>query len=68
MTFEKLQALIEKHNIPKNVKLWSDSGWECNPTDMDGVYYNEKENHIIFTQSFSEYETYENDKDYKELR
>ena len=69
MTFEKLKELIEKHNIPSNVKLLSDSGWECNETDMNGVFYNEKENHIIFTQSYQEdYEQYVMDTDYKELR
>ena len=68
MTFEKLQALIEKHNIPKNVRLLSDSGWECSETEMDGVYYNEKENHIIFTQEYQEfYKKYSKNKDYKEL-
>ena len=67
MTFEKLKELIEKHNIPTDVKLLSDSGWECNETDMDGVYYNEKENHIIFTQEFDEYNNYYDNKDYKEL-
>ena len=68
MTFEKLKELIEKYNIPSNVKLLSDSGWECNETEMDGAYYNEEENHIIFTQEFSEYGKYSNRKNYKELR
>lgn len=68
MTFEKLKELIKKYNIPSNVKLLSDSGWECDETEMDGVYYNEEENHIIFTQEFSEYEKYSNRKNYKELR
>jgi len=68
MTFEKLQELIEKHNIPSNVKLLSDSGWECNETDMNGVFYNEKENHIIFTQEFEYSYQYLENKDYKELR
>lgn len=54
MTFEKLKELIEKHNTPSNVKLLSDSGWECNETEMDGVFYNEEENHIIFTQDYDE--------------
>ena len=67
MTFGKLKELIEKHNIPQNVKLLSDSGWECNETEMDGVYYNEKENHIIFTQYFDECNYYYDNKDYKEL-
>ena len=52
MTFEKLKELIEKYNIPSNVKLLSDSGWECDETEMDGVFYNEIENHIVFTQEF----------------
>lgn len=68
MTFEKLKELIEKYNIPSNVKLLSDSGWECDETEMDGVYYNQEENHIIFTQEFSKYEKYSNRRDYKELR
>ena len=46
MTFEKLAELINKNNIPKNVTLESDSGWECGPTGMDGVYYNQKKNVI----------------------
>lgn len=51
MTFEKLKELIEKYNIPNNVKLLSDSGWELSETEMDGIFYNQKENHIVFTQN-----------------
>lgn len=54
MTFEKLAELINKNNIPKNVTLESDSGWECGPTGMDGVYYNQKKNVIVFTQGVCE--------------
>jgi len=68
MTFEKLKELIEKYNIPSNVKLLSDSGWECDETEMDGVFYNEKENHIIFTQDFEYSYRYLENEDYKELR
>lgn len=67
MTFEKLKELIEKYNIPENVRLLSDSGWECNETDMNGVFYNEKENHIVFTQEFEFSYDYLANKDYKEL-
>lgn len=59
MTFEILSKLIDKYNIPKNVHLLSDSGWECDATEMCGVYYNEKQNVIIFTQEISEYERYD---------
>lgn len=64
MTFEKLNNLINKYNIPKNVHLLSDSGWECNETEMCGVYYNKKENIIIFTQEISEYEKYDERNEY----
>lgn len=59
MTYEKLREIIEANNIPQNVELLSDSGWECNETPMDGVYYNAKLNHIVFTQSCSKYERYD---------
>lgn len=56
MTFEKLNRLIFDNNIPINVHLMSDSGWECSETEMDGVFYNEKENLIVFTQEGNEYD------------
>lgn len=63
MTYEKLSKIIEINSIPRNVELLSDSGWEYDPTQMDGVYYNKRLNRIIFTQSCSEYKVY--DKAYK---
>ena len=53
MTFEKLCDLFEKCHIPSDVRLLSDSGWECGATDMDGVFYNEKKKAIVFTQGMS---------------
>jgi len=50
MTFDQLEKIIKENNIPSNVKLQSDSEWECGPTEMDGVYYNKKENTMYFTQ------------------
>lgn len=50
MTFAELNKIIEDNNIPHDVKLMSDSGWECGATDMDGVYYNREKNEIVFTQ------------------
>ena len=50
MTFEKLWQIIEENNIPHNVQLQSDSGWECCETEMDGVYYDVGENRLIFSQ------------------
>lgn len=59
MTFERLSNLINKYNIPKNVHLLSDSGWECYETEMCGVYYSKEQNVIIFTQEISEFERYD---------
>ena len=50
MTFAILKKIIEKHNIPEDVELLQDCGWECGATVMDGVWYNAKKNEIQFTQ------------------
>lgn len=59
MTFEKLAILIERYNIPHDVEILSDSGWECNATNMDGIYYSKKEKTIIFTQGTGREEYFE---------
>lgn len=59
MTFDQLSKIIKQNRIPKNVHLLSDSGWECDATEMGGVYYNKDENVIVFTQLCSEYEKYD---------
>lgn len=51
MTYRLLKQLIEDNGIPYDVKLMSDSGWECDATDMDAIYYNKSTNTLIFTQS-----------------
>ena len=55
MTFAKLNKIIEENHIPHDVKLMSDSGWECDATDMDGIFYNREKNEIVFTQSTMKY-------------
>lgn len=67
MTFQKLQKLIEKYDIPEDVLLMSDSGWECCETDMDGPYYNRERNEIIFVQDFSIYDEYHNESQWIQL-
>ena len=52
MTFQILSEVIRENNIPEDVKLVSDSGWECDATDMDGIYYNQEYNTLVFTQGF----------------
>lgn len=67
MTFDILQKIIKKNNIPLNVHLVSDSGWECDATEMNGVYYNKAENKIVFTQKISEYDCYYTDSKWKKM-
>lgn len=57
MTLEKLLQIYQVDDIPMDAALESDSGWECGPTNMDGVYYNPDESRVIFTQGIgSEYD------------
>lgn len=56
MTIGEFKKIIIKNNIPEDVTMLSDSGWECSETDMDGVWYNEEEKTIVFTQNGDEYE------------
>lgn len=64
MTYKILQQIIKENNIPDDVKLMSDSGWECDATDMDGIFYNKKENILIFTQYYDDRE-YQSNVDYE---
>lgn len=50
MTVEKLNALVHKYHVPQDAIILSDSGWECGPTDTDGVFYDEQTNTITLTQ------------------
>ena len=52
MTVKELKQILTTNNIPEDARLMSDSGWECCATDMDGVYYNPKENIVVFDQSY----------------
>lgn len=67
MTFAQLNKLIEIHHIPSDVTLMSDSGWECDATPMDGVYYDEEDNVIVFTQYIHSTDHYFDDKKWKAL-
>lgn len=50
ITFKQLSQYIKENNIPENVKLLSDSGWECGETGIRAVYYNELENVLFLYQ------------------
>ena len=58
MTLDLLQKIIKEYNIPSDVILESDSGWECSATKMDALYYNKEKNTIVFRQNYSLNEIY----------
>ena len=47
MTVKLLNDILKENNIPEDVVMWSDSGWECDATDMDCIYYNKIKNNSI---------------------
>lgn len=67
MTMELLSRILKENKIPENVHFMSDSGWECDPTEMDGVFYNRKNNTIVFTQSGCTDREYERSEDWEIL-
>ena len=56
MTIGKFTKILKDNNIPEDAVMLSDSGWECGPTDMNGVYYNKETNELMFTQQGNKYE------------
>ena len=51
MTTEKLNNIIHKCKIPSKTTIISDSGWDCNPIDMDEIYYGQKERLLILRKA-----------------
>ena len=58
MTIGKFTKILKDNNIPEDAVMLSDSGWECSATDMEGIYYNQDTNKLVFTQSGDKYEYY----------
>jgi hypothetical protein len=48
----KVKDFIEHVNKYNNYEVLSDSGWECDPTDIEGAYISENKKIIIITQSW----------------
>lgn len=56
MTVGKFVQLVKENIIPEEAVMLSDSGWECGPSDMNGVYYNRFTNELVFTQRGDKYD------------
>lgn len=60
MTYGELKTVFEENEIPLDTELYNDSGWECDPTFVDGIYYSKEKKAAVFVQSESEYESWKN--------
>ena len=67
MTYKKLKEIVEKYSIPEDVTMMSDSGWECDATHMNGIYYNAGENCMVFVQHPSSSDEYYKDPNWKKV-
>lgn len=62
MTLGLLNLICKQNNIPPNVHLTSNSGWECDATEMDGLFYNQEKNELMITQESCNSEIVKNSK------
>lgn len=65
MILKEFFELLNKHGIPHDSEIMSDSGWECDATDVDGIYYNIITDVIVLTQG--ECDKYENNLEWVRL-
>jgi len=63
MTTGKFIKILEENNIPADVTMMSDSGWEMDASHMDGVFYNETKCTLVFTQGGDKYDEHYFNKD-----
>ena len=63
MTYGELKYILDKYSISDDVHLLSNSGWECDETEMNGVCYNSNKNEVWFFQGDNviEIEKYKDD-------
>lgn len=50
MTKDELIEILSDNRIPNDAVIMSDSGWECDPTDIGGIWYNKDKNLVVLTQ------------------
>lgn len=50
ITWSELKKLLEDKQLPSDVRVYSDSRWECGPTGVFGIYYNPFLQVLVLTQ------------------
>ena len=64
---ETLIGIFINNKIDSNAVIMTDSGWECDETEVDMVYYNSKTNVVMLTRKNGNYDVYEDSDDWKLL-
>ena len=67
LTIGVLIDIFINNQIDSNAAIMTDSGWECDETEVDMVYYNSKTNVVMLTRKYGNYEAYEDSDDWKLL-
>lgn len=62
-----LIGIFINNQIDNDAVIMTDSGWECDATEVNMIYYNAKTNVIMLTRKYGNYDTYDDSEDWKLL-
>lgn len=55
MEVKDFLGILEKHNIPENTKIISDTNWKRGTVDIEAIFYNKEKNYIELIQNETMY-------------
>lgn len=58
ITVGVLIELLISNGIDSKAAIMTDSGWECDETEVDAIYYNPKTNVLMLTRKFGNEQAY----------
>lgn len=58
ITVGVLIELLISNGIDSKAAIMTDSGWECDETEVDAIYYNPKPNVLMLTRKFGNEQAY----------
>lgn len=66
--FYLLETLLHNKYINYETRIFTDSGWECDPTGIDAIFINNKTNTMVLTRKeCGRWDTYINDVDWHRI-
>lgn len=67
ITVGSLIGITVTCGVPSDAAIMTDSGWECDATEVNLVYYNAKTKVLMLTREYGNYEQYADSDDWKLL-